>query len=100
MRIGEGVVGGLIALIAALGLWQRKKWGLVLALVVAAASLLAAVATFATPFLGRSPWLMFMTSSTWQAVAGAVLAVLAAVLVLLPASRKAYVVAPKERRVM
>jgi hypothetical protein len=106
VRIGEAVVGGLLALLAALGLWRLRKWGRNLALLVAGASLLSAAATFLSPLLGaigsmgRTPWLMLLTSSTWQAIAGLALALLAAILALLPAARRAYVVKPKERRVM
>lgn len=100
LRIAAGVVGGLAALLAALGLWRQKKWGMFVALIVTVASLLAAALTFLIPILGRLPWLMWVTSSTWQATAGVVIAVAVAVLVLLPTSQKGYVVMPRERRVM
>ena len=100
VRIGAAALGGLAALLAAVGLWYRKKWGMVIALVVTAGSLLVAALTFLTPVLGRSPWLMWFTGSTWQATASVVLAIGAAVLVLLPTSQKGYVTVPRERHVM
>jgi hypothetical protein len=100
VRIGEAVVGGLLALFAALGLWRLKMWGRNLALVVAVGSLLTAAATLISPMLGRgTPWLMLFTNSTWLAIVGLVLALGASTLSLLPAARRAYVVKPKERRV-
>jgi hypothetical protein len=106
VRIGEAAVGGLLALFAALGLWRLKKWGRNLTVLVAGASVLSAAATFLSPLLGtlgsmgRTPWQMLFTSSTWQAIAGLSLGLVAAILALLPAARQAYVVKPKERRVM
>ena len=100
VRIAEGGLGGLLCLLAALGLWKRQKWGMFLALAVAVISLLAAAVTFLSPLLGRVFWLRFLTNSTWQAIAGISGALLVAVLVLLPASRKTYVTMPRERRVM
>jgi hypothetical protein len=105
-RTVEAVVGGIFALIAAIGLWQRKKWGMVLALVASVVSLLVAAATLLlTPVLGRTlraftTYLSFVSLPSWQAVVVIVIAVLVAVLVLLPPSMKGYIVAPKERRVM
>ena len=101
LQTGIGVVVGLLALIAALGLWRQKRWGMILTLIAAVISLLTAMVTFVVPLFGRAAfWLIFLTSATWQAVVGIVLAVLVTVLVLLPASRRGYVVEHKERRVM
>ena len=100
LRVAAAALGGLGALMAALGLWRRKKWGMVIALVVAVGGLLAAALTFLAPVLGRSPWLMLVTGAIWQAVALLILAVSAAVLVLLPTSQKGYVSLPRERHVM
>jgi hypothetical protein len=100
VRIAAGVVGGLAALLATLGLWRQKKWGMVIALLVAVGSLVATALTFLTALLGRSPWLMLVTSSTWQAVAGGAIAIGVAVLVLLPTSQKGYAAVPRERQVM
>jgi hypothetical protein len=86
--------------LAALGLWRQKKWGMFVGLVVAVVGLLAAVLTFLTPLLGRSPWLMLVTGSTWQAIAGVIITIGVAVLVLLPTSQKGYVSLPRERQVM
>jgi hypothetical protein len=104
-RTGEAIVGGVFALIAAIGVWQRKKWGMVLALIASVVSLLVAAATLLVPALGRTLraftiYLSFVTLPSWQAVVVCVIAVIVAVLVLLPTSMKGYIVAPKERRVM
>jgi hypothetical protein len=100
LRIGEALVGALLALLAALGLWRLRIWGRNLALVVAAACLLSVIATLLSPLLGRTPWLMMLTGSTWQAIVGFGLALAASILALLPTARHAYVVKPKERRVI
>jgi hypothetical protein len=100
LRIGEALVGALLALLAALGLWRLRIWGRNLALVVAAACLLSVIAGLIMPLLGRTPWLMVLTGSTWQAIAGFGLALAASILALLPAARRAYVVKPKVRRVI
>jgi hypothetical protein len=104
-RTGEAIVGGVFALIAAIGVWQRKKWGMVLALIASVVSLLVAAATLLVPALGRTLraftiYLSFVSLPSWQAVVVCVIAVIVAVLVLLPTSMKGYIVAPKERRVM
>ncbi len=99
LRIAAAVMGGLLALLAALGLWRLKKWGRNLALVMAVAGLISVAAAFISPALGRSPWLMLFTGSTWQAIAGFALALVASILALLPVARQAYIVKPKERRV-
>jgi hypothetical protein len=105
VRTSEAVVGGVFTLIAAIGIWQRKKWGMVLALIASVVSIVIGAATLLTPVLGRAIraftiYLTFVTLPSWQAVAVVVIAVITAVLVLLPPSMKGYVVAPKERRVM
>ncbi len=101
LRIGVALVGALLALLGALGLWRLRIWGRNLALVVAAACLLALVVGFASPLVGRSaPWLMMLAGSTWQASVGFGLALAASILALLPVARRAYIVKPKERRVM
>ncbi len=100
LRIAGGVVGGLWALTAALGLWRLKRWGMGLALVFAAIGLVAAGVALAGPLVGRTPWLMLVSAPTWQAIASLASAVLVSVLVLLPGSQKAYGVQKKERRVM
>jgi len=101
LRIGEALVAALLGLLAALGLWRLRIWGRNLALVVAAACLVAVVASLALPLVGRNaPWLMMLAGSTWQAIAGFGLALAASILALLPAARRAYIVKPKERRVI
>jgi hypothetical protein len=57
------------------------------------------------PVVGRAVraftiYLTFVTLPSWQAVTVVVIAVITAVLVLLPPSMKGNVVAPKERRVI
>jgi len=101
LRIGQALAGGLLALLAALGLWRLRIWGRNLALLAAAVCLIATVAGFVAPLVGRNaPWLMILGGSTWQAIAGFGLALAATILALLPAARRAYIVKPKERRVI
>ncbi len=101
LRIGGALVGALLALLGALGLWRLRIWGRNLALVVAVACLLAVVVSFASSLVGRNAlWLMMLGGSTWQAVVGFGLALAASILALLPVARRAYIVKPRERRVM
>ena len=105
IRIAEAVIGGLFALVAAIGLMQRKKWGMVLAVIAAIVIILTTAVTLLTPLLGRAAraftlYLTFVTRPTWESAVLVVATVAVAVLALLPASRKAYVVKPRERRVM
>ena len=109
IRITEGVLGGLFTLVAAWGIWKRQTWGRALALITAVATLLVAGLTFGVPLAGRTlgraagslfTYTTFFTTGQWEAIVGIVLAIAMAVLVLLPASQKGYVIAPKERRVM
>jgi hypothetical protein len=109
LRIAEGVIGGLFTLLAALGIWQRKKWGMVLALIAAAAMLLTGAFSVFLPLLARAAGralgsMLFLTTfisgAEWLSIVGMILALAVAVLVLLPASQKGYIVRPKERRVM
>ena len=117
IRIGEGVIGGLFALIAAVGLVQRKRWGMMLALIAAAVAVLTTGVISLVPLLFRTAargaagagarvvnpfaiWLTFLTRPTWESAVLVVATVAVAVLVLLPVSRKAYIVKPKVRRVV
>ncbi len=109
IRIGEGLIGAFFTLLAAWGIWKRKQWGMVLALVASVVMLLTGAVTVILPLLGRTVtralgsfalFTAFITSAQWVAVVGMILAVAVAVLVLLPASRKSYVTAPRERRIM
>ena len=105
VRTAEAILGGLFTLIAAIGIWQRQKWGMALALIGSVISLLVAAVTLLTPIVGRAVraftiYLTFVTLPSWQALVFLVLAVIVAVLVLLPPSMKGYIVMPKERRVM
>lgn len=109
IRIAEGVIGGLFILLAAWGIWKRKKWGMVLALIASVVMLLTGAVTVGLPLLGRTATrtigplfavTTFITGAQWEAIVGIILAVAVAVLVLLPASQKGYIIKPKERRVM
>ena len=109
VRITIGVIGGLFTLLAAWGIWLRKKWGMVLALIAAAAMLLTGAFSISLPLLGRTVtralgsalfFTGFIAGAEWLAIVGIILALAVAVLVLLPASQRGYVSRPKERRVM
>jgi hypothetical protein len=109
IRIAEGIIGGLFTLVAAWGIWKRKKWGMVLALIVSVVMLLTGAVSVFLPLLGRTVTravgplfavTTFITGGQWEAIVGIILAIGVAVLVLLPASQKGYIVAPKVRRVM
>jgi hypothetical protein len=109
IRITEGVIGGLFTLLAAWGIWKRKKWGMVMALIAAGVMLLTGAVTVILPLLGRAATravgplfavTTFITGAQWEAIVGIILAVAVAVLVLLPASQKGYIIPPKVRRVM
>jgi len=105
VRTGEAIVGGIFTLIAAIGIWQRRRWGMVLAIIGSVVSLLLAAVTLLTPVLGRTLraftlYLTFVSLPSWQALVFGILAIIVVVLVLLPPSMKGYIVAPRERRVM
>ncbi len=110
VRITFGLIGGLFTLVAALGIWQRKKWGMVLALIAAAVMLLTGAFSVVLQLLGRTVtralgsavfFTGFIASAPWLSIVGIILAVAVAVLVLLPASQKGFISSrPKERRVM
>ncbi len=110
VRITLGVIGGLFMLVAAWGIWGRKKWGMVLALIAAAVMLLTGAFSVILPLAGRTVtralgsglfFTGFIASAEWLAIVGIILALAIAVLVLLPASQKGYIIGrPKERRVM
>jgi uncharacterized membrane protein (DUF2068 family) len=76
-----GVVLGIVGLVAAGGLWVLKRWGAWLAVVVSALNLLAAAPGIAFPSNG----------ALWVAATVTVLfSALIIVLVLVPASRRAF----------
>ena len=109
IRIAEGVIGGLFTLIAAWGIWKRQKWGLVLALIAAVVMLLTGAVSVFLPLVGQSlgraagslfTFTAFVSGNQLVAIVGMLLAIVVAVLVLLPVSQKGYLVAPKVRRVM
>jgi len=109
VRITLGVIGGLFTLLAAWGIWQRRKWGMVLALIAAAVMLLTGAFSVTLPLLGRTVtralgsavlFTGFIAGAEWLSILGIILALAVAVLVLLPASQKGFISRPKERRVM
>jgi hypothetical protein len=77
-----GIALGVVGLIAAFGLWQGKRWGLVVAVVVLALNALSAL-----------PGVVFAPDMTLQILAtiGVVGGIVIIVLLLLPGSRRALV---------
>jgi hypothetical protein len=85
----EGLMGGLMALAAAVGVWQRKTWGMALAVVVAVVLLMGAALTLLAAMLIRAGaaaplWLAFLVVPRWQAVFSTLLAFMVMVLALVP----------------
>jgi hypothetical protein len=79
--IALGVVLGVVGIVAAVGLWLLRRWGVALTVVVTALNLLAAAPGVA---FGPSAWIKALS-------AAAVLACIAVLLlVLLPDARRAY----------
>ncbi|GHO91131.1 hypothetical protein KSF_011790 [Reticulibacter mediterranei] len=72
---------GVIGLIAVVGLWLAKRWGMILTIIVSALSALSA-----------APGLVFAPTMELKvaAMVGVVLSIVLIVLVLLPSARKAY----------
>jgi len=79
--IALGVVIGALGLVAALGLWQGKRWGVVATIVLRVIDSLSA-----------APGLVFAPTMALRlaAVLGIALSVVVIVLLLVPASRRAY----------
>ena len=75
------VVMGLLGLLAAYGLWNRKRWGMIVAIAVSAINALSGV-----PGLLVQPNL----PATLAAGVGIVISVLIIVLTVLPSARAAY----------
>ena len=75
------VVTGLIGLLAAYGLWQAKRWGMIIAIIVSALNALSAA-----PGLVVQPNL----PATITAGVGIAISVLIIVLAVLPSARQAY----------
>ncbi len=75
-----GIVLGIVGLVATVGLWMLKKWGLWLTIVVSVLNLLSA-----------APGVAFAPNAALQAAAtvGVVIPALILVLVVLPTSRQA-----------
>jgi uncharacterized membrane protein (DUF2068 family) len=80
VNIGALVLG----LLAAIGLWKQKKWAAILAIILAALLLLTSLTGFASMLRFFSP-LVF-----GEGLIKILLALAVIVLLLLPASRKAY----------
>ena len=78
-----GVILGIVGLVAAYGLWALKRWGVWLTIVLSAVNILLTV-----PPLLFGPTVALQVMSIVSGVAFA----LVIVLVLLPASRRAYTV--------
>ena len=76
------ILVGLIGLVAAYGLWQAKRWGMIVALIISVLNLLAAAASFATQ--SSLPLAIIMGGVML------VISVLVIVLILLPSARQAY----------
>ena len=76
------VVMGLLGLLAAYGLWNRKRWGMIVAIVVSAINALSGV-----PGLFVQPNL----PATITAGVGIAISLLIIVLTVLPSARAAYV---------
>ncbi len=75
------VVMGLLGLLAAYGLWNRKRWGMIVAIVVSALNALSGV-----PGLFVHPNL----AATIAASGGIAISLLIIVLTVLPSARAAY----------
>jgi len=82
---GLNIVALVLGLLAAIGLWKQKKWGAVLAIIVAVLILL-------TSFSGLLRFFSLLVFG--EALLKVLLALAVIVLLLLPAARKAY--APSE----
>ena len=85
-----GIVLGIVGLVAAVGLWMLKKWGLWLTIVVSVLNLLSA-----------APGVAFAPNAALQAAAtvGVIVPALIIVLVVLPSSRGALATAHQPSRV-
>ena len=75
------VVMGLLGLLAAYGLWNRKRWGMIVAIVVSAINALSGVPGL---FVQPNP------PATIAAGVGIVISILIIVLTVLPSARAAY----------
>jgi hypothetical protein len=76
-----GVILGIVGIAAAVGLWQMRKWGMILTVVVSALNLLSAAPGIA---FGPNVGIKIL------AAVGTLVPALIIVLVLLPESRRAY----------
>ncbi len=79
--IYTGIMLGIVGIVAAIGLWMLKKWGLWLTIVVSVLNLLSA-----------APGLAVAASAEAQSLAavGLVVPALIIVLVVFPSSRRAF----------
>jgi len=76
-----GIVLGILGLVAAFGLWRRKRWGMILTIIVSMLNALAA----ASGIVGAPNVLIKL-----QSTVGVVVSIVILVLVVLPSARKAY----------
>ena len=76
-----GIVLGIVGLVAAVGLWMLRRWGIWLTIVISVLNLLSA-----------APGILFAPNAALQAAAAVGVAVpaLIIVLVVLPTSRRAF----------
>ena len=77
----SSVVAGVLGLVAALGLWKVRRWGMILTIIVSAFNILSAAPGL---WVAPNPGLR-ITAGVYVA-----LSVLIIVLVLLPSARQAY----------
>jgi len=87
VMVGLNIVALALGMVAAIGLWKQKKWGAVLAIILAALLLL-------TSFSGLLRFFSLLVFG--EALFKVVLALAVIILLLLPAARKAYAPAPDD----
>ena len=77
----SGIAAGVIGLVAAVGLWRTRRWGMILTIIVSAFNLLSS-----------APGVLAGPNPGLQVLAGAyvVLSAVVIVLVVLPSARRAY----------
>ena len=77
----SGITAGVIGLVAAVGLWRTRRWGMILTIIVSAFNLLSS-----------APGVLAGPNPGLQVLAGAyvVLSAVVIVLVVLPSARRAY----------
>lgn len=81
VAIYGGLVMGIVGLVAAAGLWQRKKWAAVIGVIATAINTLLTV-----PGIAFAPSTMLQV----ECAIGVALGIAIIALILMPASRRAY----------